>query len=144
VDAATGRTVFVRDEVSTIDVNGTVQGWASAGLYPPDATYAAAALSLQGVSDLKVGLSGSATSTFADRTGSFIFPNSGSTAITLSTGTNALTNLRGGRWVDVRHVGAATQLVTQTVTPPGPANGLILNPTGTTNPANNAGIAPLT
>jgi hypothetical protein len=143
IDAATGNTVFVRNEVASIDVNGTVQGWASAGLYPPDATYPAAVLSLQGVSDLKAGITGGGIG-FADRTGAFAISNPGSGAVTVTSGTNANVDARGGRWVDVRPAdGSVRQLASVSVTPPGPAN-LILNSGGSTNPAGNTAIAQLT
>ena len=52
--------------------------------------------------------------------------------------------LSSGRWVTVNpQDGAVRQIGSQSVTPPGPAN-FILNSGGSTNPANNAGIAPLT
>jgi hypothetical protein len=144
VDAATGRVIFVRDEVVSIDVTGTVQGWASAGLYPPDATYPQAALSLQAVPELKVGLPGSVTTAYTDRSGAYTFPNADSIPITLSSGTNGQFDRRGGRWVDVRpQDGSARQIDSEAVTPPGPLT-LNLNAGGSTDPAGNAAIAGLT
>jgi hypothetical protein len=143
VDAATGNVVFVRNEISNIDVNGTVRGWASAGLYPPDQTYPEAALSLQGIPELKAGIVGG-SSAFADRNGAFTITNAGTTAVTVTSGTNAATDSRGGRWVDVRPQDGAVRLFDSvSVTPPGPAI-LTLNSAGSGDPSGNAAIASLT
>ncbi|MEX2217459.1 MAG: hypothetical protein WD749_01760 [Phycisphaerales bacterium] len=143
VDAATGQVVFVRSEISDVNVNGTVKGWASSNLYPPDATYAPAALSLQPIPELRARIVGGITTT-ANRDGEFILSNAGATPVTVESGTNNTTNGLGGQWVNVVPAdGAPTQIASESVTPPGPAD-LILNPGGTTDPANNPGIANLT
>jgi hypothetical protein len=142
VDAATGRVVYTRDDVHHLDVNGTVQGWAG-GLYPPDANYPEGALSLQPVPELKVSIVGG-NSVYADRTGAFTVPNSGTSPVTVGTGVNASADGFGGRWVDVRlAIMPGTETASQTVTPPGPAS-LILNPSGSTDPTGNPAIVSTT
>jgi hypothetical protein len=116
VDASSGRVVYVRDDVVSSDVSGTVQGMGSPGVYP-DALYnPPAPLNMP---EIRASITGG-SSVFSDRSGAFTIPNAGAGGVTVTAGTN------DGRWVSVTPGDSNYVSASAAATPPGPAN-LMLN-----------------
>jgi len=122
VDATTGELIHARNDILTVDVEGTVKAWAT----PTPVGNAAADHPgnppvLQNVPRLRVQINGG-MAVFAGLDGSFVIPNAGSSAVTVSTtfGTGQYTNVEEGTSTPIGSASVG-------VTPPGPAN-LVLNP----------------
>jgi hypothetical protein len=116
VDTNTGQLVYVRDEVLTVDVNATIQGFGTPGVFADSASNPPALLNL---GEWKAGISGGSTA-YSDRNGLVTISNSGSTPVTLNSTLQTATNF-GGRWVTVVPNDGSTALTASTsVTPPGP------------------------
>ncbi len=107
VDARTGEVIRVDDLVRYVDVSGNVKGRAQE--FDP-----ASALATLDLPEMRVRIVGGAT-VFTDANGNFTIPNAGAGAVTVEA---ALV----GRWVTVNNSSGTTELLTQIVTPPGPAN----------------------
>lgn len=118
VDAASGRLVATRNEIVHTDVTGTLRGNASPGTRPD---IAANPPELLNIPEVRVAISGGADA-FCDRDGFFTIPHGGTSDVTLTT------NVSSGRWVNVNTQSGAELTISQSVTPPGPAN-LVFNPT---------------
>ncbi len=120
VNATTGALVHARNDVLNIDVEGTVQAFATptpAGNCAAD--HAGNPPVLTAVPNIRI----NGSSVYTDAFGAFLLPNAGSTALNITAGVSA------GQWARVTD-GQGTALLTDTenVLPPGPAN-LLLNPT---------------
>ena len=123
VNAQTGALTHVRDEILYADVQGSIRGNGSPGVYP-DESYNPPALI--NIPDMKATIAGG-NNAFTDGNGLFTILNPGTAAVNVSAGVNAAGG--GGRWVSVvpTGVGAITASANG-VTPPGPAD-LVFNPT---------------
>jgi hypothetical protein len=110
VDAATGQVLHAEDLIIFVDITGNVSGMAttipkSDNCNPEVATampYAAVRI-------------GSGTYYYADAQGNFTIPNSGSSPVVVE-------SPMSGRYFTVTNAAGSTETLTQTVTPPGPAN----------------------
>lgn len=111
VDALSNQILHMRSEVYDVDVTGTTRGYATPGLKPDQANNPPVLMDLPG---LRVNISGGSTG-YSDANGNFTLANAGSTAVTVNA---ALI----GRWVNVQYVPGAEHTLSQSVTPPGPAN----------------------
>lgn len=108
-DAATGKIIWTENQINQVDVTGSVKGMFTPGKKADiceteilaNMPYARAAIG--------------ATVAYADVNGNFTIPNAGSTNVTVESGVR-------GRWFRVWNNGAEPELLTQNVTPPGPAN----------------------
>ena len=122
VDAQTGTLVHTRDEVLTIDVNGSLKGMGSPGLLP-DESYNPPALI--NIPEMRASITGG-NNVFSDLGGLFTIPHGGTTEVTVTASTNGS---GAGRWVNVVPQAGGGPILTGSVNaiPPGPAN-LILNP----------------
>ncbi|MBI5865275.1 MAG: hypothetical protein HZB38_12345 [Planctomycetes bacterium] len=118
VDAANARLVATRNEIFHTDVSGTLRGNATPGVSPDIATNPPALLNIP---DVRVTITGGGNA-FCDRDGAFTIPNAGVDPVTLTT------NVSSGKWVNVNNNAGAELTISQSVTPPGPAN-LVFNPT---------------
>jgi hypothetical protein len=122
VNAQTGAVVHIRDDVQYSDVNGTVAGWASPGVYP-DAPYNPPAL--LNMPNMRVGIAGG-NAAISNTSGQFTITNGGTAPVTVSSSIG-LAGGFGGQWVNVVPVvGEALTATSGPVTPPGPAN-LVFN-----------------
>ncbi|MCC6358912.1 MAG: hypothetical protein IT450_09225 [Phycisphaerales bacterium] len=120
VDASSGQIVAVRNEILHTDVSGTVQGMASPGTLPDMASNPP---TMQNIPEIRVSITGGSNA-FANRDGEFTIPNGGTAPVTVTT------NVSSGMWVDVNSSAGAEMSLSQSVTPPGPAN-LVFNATPT-------------
>ncbi|MFZ5893929.1 MAG: hypothetical protein ACOY0T_22900 [Myxococcota bacterium] len=109
-DAQTGDVLRVEDGVLFADVTGTVTGNVTQGDVASDCAPEAPL----GFGFAEVTGPNSAT-TFTDVNGNFTLPNSGTTAIDVASN-------MGGQYFDVINFVGSTELLSQSVTPPGPAS----------------------
>ena len=116
VDAHSGQVLEERQNIWTVDVSGNVSGWATPGLKPDQANNPP---TLQAMHNILVNISGGSNA-FTDPSGNFTIANGGTTAVTVNA---PLT----GRWARVVNAAGTTDSLSQSVTPPGPAN-FIFNP----------------
>lgn len=110
VDAQTGEVLYSENMIIEIDVTGNVSGMASQGsgadiCGPEDITPLAYA---------RVYISGGNT-VYADANGDFVIPYGGSSPVTV------ISNIRG-EWFRVYNYAGSDAQLSQSVTPPGPAN----------------------
>ncbi len=111
VDARTGKILEKRDEIYYVDIVGHLDAWRTPGVLP-DTSYNPPVLrELPGARARVVG----GNSAFANSNGDFVISHPGSSPVTVEA---ALI----GRWVDVRNSAGSNEVLSQTVTPPGPAN----------------------
>lgn len=115
VDVTSGAILEERDEIQTVDVDGTVMGMATPGLLPDIASNPEVSLPMFGAR-ASIG----ASFDFADATGAFTIANAGSSSVTVNTG------VVNGQWGSVDNTAGAEITASVGVTPPGPAN-LTLN-----------------
>lgn len=108
-DAATGEILYIENLIIFVDVQGNVQGKATQG---KAADYCEEELP-EGMPWARVTIG--STVAYGDSTGYFVIPNSGSLPVTVES------RLRG-RWFSVNNQAGSNSILTQTVTPPGPAN----------------------
>jgi len=125
IDARTGVTRHVRNDVVNTDVVGTVKGWGTPGTSPDTNTNPPV---LMDIPEIRVTIQGG-NNAVADRLGVFSILNPGTTPVTVLTGVHSSVS-GGGPWVNVVPVslGPTVAQSLTNVTPPGPAN-FILNPT---------------
>ncbi len=110
VELATGRVLLKENRIHMVDVVGSVTGAATTG---PKAEHCAAEVPTP-LPYAKI-TSGS-TTVYADANGNYVLPNAGSTPIQVS-------SPMSGRYFTVQNLaGGGTEDLTQTVTPPGPAD----------------------
>jgi hypothetical protein len=110
-DAESGQVLYKEDLVLHTDVTGTVRGMATQTL-PPKADVC----NPENLIALKYArVSIGATTVFTDAEGNYTIPNSGSDPVTV-------TSPIAGRWFEVQNQAGASTVLTQTVTPPGPAD----------------------
>lgn len=112
VDAATGALLEARNEVHTLDVSGTVQGFGTPGVRAHSAANPPANLPMP---KLRMTISGGSNA-FTNNAGAYTIPHGGSSPVTVSS------NLSSGQWVNVNPNGVAELTVSGSVTPPGPGN----------------------
>lgn len=123
VDATTGALIHARNDILTVDVEGTVQAWATPT--PPGnaaADHAGNPPVLQTIPRIRVQITGG-MAVFSGLDGSFLIPNAGSGPVTVST------TLSSGQFTNVED-GASTPLGSASaagVMPPGPVD-LAMNP----------------
>lgn len=110
VDAATGDLLHVRDEVYHLDIQGKVTGKGSPGTYPDTG---ANAVSYE-LSEAAVGVVGG-NSAKTDSAGDFVISHSGSSPVTVATDLTS-------DWVRVLNTSGSELALSQSVTPPGPAD----------------------
>ena len=110
IDAATGEVLYLEDQIHHVDVTGNVSGRATQGLgadicgpEEPEAL-AYARVSIQG-----------GNTAFADENGDFVIPHGGSTDVTVESPVR-------GRWFRVFNSSGPDTVLSQVVSPPGPAN----------------------
>ncbi|MFN0131620.1 MAG: hypothetical protein ACKVW3_03660 [Phycisphaerales bacterium] len=125
IDARTGVTLHVRNDVVNTDVAGTVKGFGTQGTSPDTNTNLPV---LMDIPEIRVTIQGG-NNTVSDRLGVFSILNPGTTPVTVLTGVHSNVS-GGGPWVNVVPVslGPTVSGTLANVTPPGPAN-FILNPT---------------
>jgi len=111
VSAADGSLLYLRDEVYHVDVTGHVDGKATPGTLP-DVPYNPPAL--RDLFRLRTAIVGG-NSTYTDASGNYVIPYGGSGTVTVEADLIA-------PWVHVYHDQGAEIHLTQSVTPPGPAN----------------------
>lgn len=112
VDASSGAILEKRNGVYNLDVNGTVTGWASPGLFPNIPTaYPAVETAMK---DVRVRIIGGSTS-FSDAAGAFTIPHGGIAPVTVEA------TLRGPSARVFNDAGAETVL-TKGLVPPGPGS----------------------
>jgi hypothetical protein len=127
VDASTGGVVKVRDEVYGVDVSGTVTGMGTPGL-SPDAVAApptGVPPVVLPVNEVQVNITGGGNA-LTNAAGAYTITNAGSTPVTVTTAINQ------GPWCRIVPTGAAVLSLSQSVTPPGPAN-FLYNPAPSEN-----------
>ncbi|MBL8764215.1 MAG: hypothetical protein JNM07_08090 [Phycisphaerae bacterium] len=108
-DAATGEVLHSRSLISHVDIPGTVKAMVTPGKKADNcATEVLTPLPYARV------VRGT-TTVFADKNGNFVMPYSGTTAVSLSSGIR-------GQWFRVFTPSADATVLTQSITPPGPAN----------------------
>lgn len=120
VDATTGALVYARNNVLTLDVEGSVQAFATPT--PPGncaADHAGNPPVLTAVPNIRI----NSSNVYTDAFGAFLLPNAGTTAVNIAVSVSA------GQWARVTD-GQGTALLSdsESVLPPGPAD-LLLNPT---------------
>jgi len=108
-DATTGEILYIENLIIFVDVEGTVQGKATQG---KAADYCEEELP-EGMPWARVTIG--STTAYGDSTGYFVIPNSGSSSVTVE-------SRLLGRWFSVNNQAGSNSILTQTVTPPGPAN----------------------
>jgi hypothetical protein len=108
-DATTGEILYIENLIIFVDVQGNVQGKATQG---KAADYCEEELP-EPMPWARVNIS--STVAYADSNGNFVIPNSGSSSVTVES------RLRG-LWFAVTNQAGSNALLSQTVTPPGPAN----------------------
>jgi hypothetical protein len=109
IDASNGAVLHVRDDVHYTDITGTVRGFRTQGVHP-DASYNPPVEMALPEWVVDTGVSTPLQYSLTD--GTFVIPNGGSSAINVrSTGV--------GHWSNPTPAGG---ILTQNVTPPGPAN----------------------
>ncbi len=110
VDAETGKILYQEDQVLSIDVVGNVSGMATQGIgadiCEPEA--------LQAMPYARVNIVGGNT-TFADENGDYTIPHGGNSQVTVQSPVR-------GRWFNVINEAGAETVLSQNVTPPGPAD----------------------
>lgn len=113
VDAKTGQILEWRNQIYQVDVSGSVQGRSTPGLKPDQPNNPSTSGPIQGV---RVNITGGNT-TYSDSLGNYTIANAGSSAVTVNT-------TLIGRWVTVGNsaVGGTVLSLSQSATPPGPAN----------------------
>ncbi|MFY9234609.1 MAG: hypothetical protein WAO58_09140 [Fimbriimonadaceae bacterium] len=119
VDANSGAILEWRNMILTVDVNGNVQGKASAGLKPDNNLNPPTQMAIAG---LRVAITGGNIA-YSDSLGDFVIANGGSSQVTVTADMT-------GRWVRVIPVRGTPLALSQNVTPPGPAN-FVFNPSPT-------------
>ncbi|MCH8273629.1 MAG: PepSY domain-containing protein [Armatimonadetes bacterium] len=111
VDARTGSVLEKRDGIFYVDIEGHLDAWRTPGALP-DAGYNPPVLrNLPGSRARVIG----GNFAYADATGDYLIPHGGSSLVTVEA---ALF----GRYVRVENQAGANDLLTQDVTPPGPAD----------------------
>jgi hypothetical protein len=114
-DATTGEILYIENLIIFVDVQGKVQGKATQGK-------AAASCELElpeAMPWARVNIG--ATVAYADASGDFVIPNPGSSPVTVE-------SRLWGRWFKVNNQAGPSSVLSQTVTPPGPANFMHNNP----------------
>ena len=109
VDAQTGAILYQEDQVLEVDVTGNVRGMATE--YPGADICEPESLVPMPYSRVNIG----ATVAFADENGDFVIPNGGNSDVTVQSPVR-------GRWFRVFNEGGADTVLSQIVTPPGPAD----------------------
>ncbi|MCC7291093.1 MAG: choice-of-anchor J domain-containing protein [Phycisphaerales bacterium] len=111
-DANTGAILYEEDQIRHTDIVGNVSGMATPLGVGADICGTETSVPLPYA---RVLVQGGSTA-FADAAGNFTIPNGGNTQVTVESGVR-------GRWFRVRYeTGAEATVLTQQVTPPGPAN----------------------
>ena len=108
-DATTGEILYIENLIIFVDVEGNVRGKATQG---KAADYCEEELA-EGMPWARVTIG--STTAYGDSTGYFVIPNSGSSSVTVE-------SRLLGRWFSVNNQAGSNSILTQTVTPPGPAN----------------------
>ncbi len=116
VDAVDGTILERRNQVFPIDVSGNVSGWASPGLKPDQSNNPE---TIQPIDLLRVSISGG-NSALTGTNGNYLIPHPGTAPVTV----NATLQ---GPWVNVINTAGPNLTMSQSVTPPGPAN-FLFNP----------------
>jgi len=109
VNAATGEILYLENLIIFVDVTGQVQGKATQG---KAADYCEEELA-EGMPWARVSIG--STLAYGDSLGNFVIPNSGTTQVTVE-------SRLLGRWFSVNNQAGSNSILTQVVTPPGPAN----------------------
>lgn len=111
IDAQTGSLLEKRSEIYYVDVNGRVDAWMTPGMLP-DTSYNRPVLNpLFGARVRIIG----GNSVFSGIDGLFTIPHGGTTDVTVEAALQ-------GQWVRVVDNAGSNEVLTQVVTPPGPAN----------------------
>lgn len=110
VDAQTGELLYTEDMILNIDITGNVSGMATEG-WGADICSTEAVTSMPYV---RVEIQGGEW-VYADENGDFVIPNDGETEVTVAS------DIRG-QWFRVNNVSGSDAHLTQSVTPPGPAD----------------------
>ncbi|HVP10612.1 MAG TPA: hypothetical protein VMV94_05415 [Phycisphaerae bacterium] len=109
VDAATGEVLYKENQIITTDVTGSVHGMATtpskSDVCNPEAD------SQMKYAKVSIG----STTAYADSSGNFTIPNGGTSQVTV-------TSYVAGQYFTVHNYSGSEETLTQTVTPPGPAN----------------------
>lgn len=111
VDASTGTVLQARDEVYFTDVSGHVGAMATPGLNPNQANNPPALVNLV---DVTARINGG-NSVRTDASGNFTIPNAGTGSV------NVISELMGS-WARAVNSAGTNEVLSQNVTPPGPAN----------------------
>ncbi len=119
VDALSGVVLEWRNKIYNVDVLGNVEGRFTPGLKPDQPNNPTVMGPIPGI---RVNITSGST-TFANSLGAFLLPNAGSTPVTVN-------STLVGRWVRVANSVGSVLSLSQTVTPPGPAN-FTFNPSPT-------------
>ncbi|MGE3108597.1 MAG: GC-type dockerin domain-anchored protein [Phycisphaerales bacterium] len=109
VDALSAKVLYTESLIHNVDVVGSVRGMATTGV-GADICGAEVSTALP-YAQVSIG----ATQAYADAAGNFTIPNGGSGPVTVNSDMI-------GRYFHVFNTGGATELLSQSVTPPGPAN----------------------
>lgn len=109
-DAATGQVLFTESLIHTVDITGNASAMGSDG---PGADICEDEIS-QPLPYLFVNVAGGGTAT-TDINGNYTVPHGGSSAVNVSAGLT-------GQWFEVSDFVGAVESISQSVTPPGPAN----------------------
>jgi len=109
VDASSGNILYIENLIIFVDVTGQVQGKATQG---KAADYCEEELA-EGMPWARVSIG--STLAYGDSLGNFVIPNSGTTQVTVE-------SRLLGRWFSVNNQAGSNSILTQVVTPPGPAN----------------------
>ncbi len=117
-DAATGAILHVESLIHDVDVSGNVSGMATTG----DGADLCGGIAQMTMPYVRVAIG--ATSVFADSNGNFSIPNAGSSPV------NVTASLNGQRFniINTTTPGGGNSVLTQNVTPPGPADFIFNNP----------------
>lgn len=108
-DAETGEILYEENQIHRVDVSGSVQGLATQG--SPSEQCAEELAETMPHARATIG----ATVAFADENGDFVIPNGGASDVSVNSGIR-------GRYFRVTEQGGGETVLTQLVTPPGPAN----------------------
>lgn len=108
-DARTGAILYDENLVIDVDVAGNVSAMSS---NPPDADFCEPEL-LMPMPHARVNVGGAET--FTNAAGDYLLPNAGSADVTVESAVR-------GRWFQVTNAAAPDTILSQTVTPPGPAD----------------------
>lgn len=116
VDLATGDVVHVHEEIRHTDVTGQVNGKGTPGTNPDSATNPPVVMAMP---EIRVAITGGG-SAYTSRAGAYTIAHGGTSAVTVTTSVGPSSG--AGRWVHVDNVAGSEMSLSQSVTPPGPAN----------------------